>query len=67
METEKPKLTSDAYVSHKGLLCPMCGSMDLDGESVEIEAGFAYQEVRCLECGADWTDEYSLKGYSNLK
>ena len=36
--------------------CPYCGSTDLEGGSVTVEGNEAWQDVGCLDCGADWTD-----------
>jgi hypothetical protein len=49
-----------SYLEKKGVCCPFCGSRNIEGDSVEIDAGGAYQDVRCLRCEAEWTDEYKL-------
>ena len=43
--------------SHK---CLNCGSGNIEGDSVQVDAGGASQEVTCKECGSEWTDLYSL-------
>jgi hypothetical protein len=59
---------SDAeYKSHNGMRCPNCGSMDLSGDVVNIDAGGASQEISCLDCGAGWHDAYKLTGYTDLE
>ncbi len=40
--------------------CPVCDSDDIEGGSVEIDAGGATQEVSCKECDTEWTDIYKL-------
>ena len=58
-----PQMTREGYVKNHGTTCPFCGSDDLEGGSVEIDNGGAYQGVRCLCCDEDWTDTYALTGY----
>lgn len=55
------------YAAKGGCVCPVCGADDISGESVEIDAGYAYQEVGCDNCGASWTDVYKLVGYDHLE
>ena len=40
--------------------CPYCGKDDIEGGSIEIDAGGASQEVSCLVCDEEWTDQYTL-------
>lgn len=62
MSQDKP-VTSDEYVQKGGTCCPFCGSTDINGGQVEIDAGTACQPVDCSECEKEWTDTYSLTGY----
>lgn len=48
------------YVENGGVVCPYCGSGNLDGGFVEIDGGGASQTVRCLDCYRSWTDLYTL-------
>jgi len=48
------------YLTRRGASCPACYSENIEGSSVEIDAGGASQEIYCLECGEEWTDVYSL-------
>lgn len=42
-------------------LCPACGAEDsIEGDSVTIDCGKAYQTCTCLDCGAEWEDVYTL-------
>jgi len=41
--------------------CPFCKSAQIEGDSLEVEGDAVYQDVRCLECEAQWQDEYHLK------
>jgi hypothetical protein len=54
------------YVTGGGTRCPYCGDDGLSGEHVEIDAGFAWQEVDCSACGASWHDLYTLTGIDTL-
>jgi hypothetical protein len=55
--------TDEEYVAKAGTKCPSCGSDELDGGEVSIDAGYASQEIRCLTCDAGWMDTYRLTGY----
>lgn len=48
------------YMESGGIHCPVCKSKNIVGESVEIDAGIAWQEVGCDDCDADWVDNYTL-------
>jgi hypothetical protein len=48
------------YLETGGARCPFCGNGLIDGHQVEVEAGSAYQEVTCPECGEAWKDCYTL-------
>lgn len=62
----KEPMTSAEYVSKKGVQCPVCRDTDIEGGPIEIDAGRAYQDIRCMVCGAYWTDTYELTGYQDL-
>lgn len=55
--TEKQKNT---YIEAGGVCCPFCGSSDIEGQSVEVDAGRATQSMGCLACHREWTDQYVL-------
>lgn len=57
----------EVYAKNGGTYCPACGSWDINGDAVDIDKGKATQEVHCGECGAEWTDTYTLSGYCGLK
>lgn len=54
------------YVKKGGCRCPFCGSEDIVGQSVEIDAGGAIQECSCAECDKEWYDHYKLSGYEEI-
>lgn len=62
----KQHLTDAEYVATLGTNCPVCQSTQLEGSSVDIDGGFASQEIWCKTCGASWNDTYTLTGYTNL-
>ena len=57
-------ITEKEYVEKGGLCCPCCGSHEIEGGSVEVSGGMAFQEITCGKCGAGWDDEYKLTGYT---
>ena len=59
------KLTNDQYIQEGGTRCPFCGSHDIAGQEINIDAGAAWQDVCCNECGNEWQDTYTLTGYAN--
>lgn len=60
------EVTNAGYVLGRGTRCPVCRSENIEGGSVEVDAGAATQEVYCVDCGSEWEDVYSLIGYQNL-
>lgn len=56
-------MTDAQYVKTKGLCCPVCGSAELEGDSIEIENGTANQEVSCSVCDSTWVDRYNLASW----
>lgn len=50
------------YLAKQGACCPVCQSTDIAGQSVEINAGEAFQQVSCHTCDAQWCDIYTLTG-----
>ncbi len=56
MKTERAK----QYLEQHGLACPFCGSQDIEGGSMDFEAGEIAQRISCHECDERWTDVYKL-------
>jgi hypothetical protein len=48
------------YIEAKGLICPYCGGESVEGRFIWVEAGEAFQAMRCSECGNQWQDVYHL-------
>lgn len=58
------QMTDAEYRECKGLNCPYCRSTEIEGGSVTVENGQAFQDISCNECDEEWTDSYDLKGWS---
>lgn len=56
-------LPSNREYAARGSHCPVCGSDEIEGDSVDISGRQAGQECRCLVCEAEWEDLYELYGY----
>lgn len=56
MNPEKAK----HYLQKHGLQCPYCDSRDIEGGSMDFEAGEIAQKISCHDCGEMWTDVYRL-------
>lgn len=57
------KLTQEQkvnYLKWHGVHCPFCDSTQIEGGSVEVNDGGAFQEVNCLDCESEWHDMYTL-------
>lgn len=48
------------YLEQRGLACPFCGSWDIEGGSMDFEAGEIAQRISCHACNEHWTDVYKL-------
>lgn len=60
------RMTDSEYVRNGGVKCPFCRSKSIYGDSVEIDAGSAWQRITCVDCDRSWNDVYSLNGYEPL-
>ena len=48
------------YLEQRGSACPFCGSWDIEGGSLDFEAGEMTQRISCHKCNERWTDVYKL-------
>ena len=48
------------YLQQRGLTCPFCGTWDIEGGSIDFEAGEIAQRIFCHACNEQWTDVYKL-------
>ena len=53
----------EKHIASGGTVCPFCGSSEIEGGPVELDAGYAAQEVVCLKCEREWQDSYILAGF----
>lgn len=58
MEEERVK----KYLMSSGLLCPYCGSKNLDAGPPNCGDYLIYRFVNCLDCNKEWTENYTLTG-----
>lgn len=56
-------MSNKEYVSKKGGICPVCGSDQVEGDDIDITGDCAFQDMGCIDCDAEWRDEYKLVGY----
>jgi transposase-like protein len=59
--------TSREYCAHGGTHCPHCGSDDIEGGSIQIDAATAWQPITCNTCGKKWNDIYTIAAYEPVK
>ena len=58
-------LTSKEYVDKQGVICPCCQAHSVRGMSeLQHDSCYIWQDCKCDHCNAEWTDEYTLTGYS---
>ena len=51
------------YLECRGSSCPFCFSTDITGsQNVEVNDGYAWQEIDCYACNRTWRDDYTLTG-----
>ena len=50
------------HVINQGATCPLCGSYNINGAAFEADGSVITQEIGCDECGAAWTDIFTLSG-----
>jgi len=62
---ESPNQTQRQIIEYKKTPshCPDCHSGEIEGGSVDIDAGVATQKVVCNVCDAVWTDIYKLTSF----
>ena len=60
-------LNSKAYVSQCGQACPSCEKHNITSEGyLETDDITAWGKVSCEDCGATWTEYYTLQGFDDL-
>lgn len=63
MPKKQKPMTDKEYVQTGGVRCPYCRSTNVEGQSIDVDAGEATQEMGCNDCNAEWVDCYKLVGY----
>ena len=58
--------SSEEYTKDGGQHCPKCDSENIEAGNIEADTSIAFCNVVCRDCGSEWTDEFVLKGYSDL-
>ncbi|MBU0564890.1 MAG: hypothetical protein KJ890_15480 [Gammaproteobacteria bacterium] len=58
-------MTNEEYLADAGNHCPFCRSPNIQGGGIEVEAGRAWQNINCDNCGKGWQDEYELTGWTD--
>jgi len=65
MQIMKPQILS--YLNNSSrCINPNCLSGNIEGGSVEVDAGGATQDISCLDCDSTWTDLYKLDYVINI-
>jgi hypothetical protein len=65
--SEIKRKTPKEHAEDQGKHCPVCGSDNISQGDLEDDGnGKIYSNGWCCDCPAEWTDEYSLSGYSQL-
>ena len=61
-------MTSKEYTEKRGTHCPGCGStVAIEAGRIDIDGGYASQEVSCMNCRLIWLDEYRLTGFEVIE
>ena len=51
-----------AYLARNGVRCIACEAITTEGGPLDVDDGAVFQHVKCLSCGAEWSDIYHLVG-----
>lgn len=55
------------HVDNHGQQCPCCKSDEIEGGSMNFDAGTISQKVSCITCRATWWDVYNLVGLTEIR
>lgn len=56
-------LTQAEYVACAGMMCPFCGSQEIDGLHFDPHDSLVIETVVCCRCNKEWDIVYKLDGY----
>ena len=54
------------YIQRGGVACPFCESNNIEGRQFDVQAGTAWQPMKCTDCNRQWNDVYRLDGVSEI-
>lgn len=57
-------MSQDDYIKNKGVACPFCSSQKVEAGPCNADGNVVTSEVTCHACGAEWTDQYYLAGFT---
>ncbi len=55
------------FVQYGGSRCPVCGSDDVEGDTVQADGANAWDESRCNHCGSSWNTGYTVNCYFDVQ
>jgi len=62
-EEEWLAVQKNRYLREEGMMCPICESDDIASQdSTEFDGITAWQDVKCNNCEAEWSDIFYLRG-----
>ena len=61
-EAEFIKKLENEYLDGGYVTCPVCESSDIEGRQMQVDSACSWQQIECIECGAEWHDIYKLVG-----
>ena len=59
-------ISNEEYLKESVLICPVCKSMNISADNIEVDGMQAWSNCCCKDCGSEWSDEYSLVRYDNV-
>lgn len=60
-------MPTELFVKHGGARCPVCGSDDVEGDTVQADGANAWDESRCNHCGSTWNTGYTVNCYFDVQ
>ena len=56
------------YLRRDGVSCLYCGSNDIESlGSIQVDEGYAWQEIQCNKCEKCWRDVYDLADVEEME
>jgi len=55
------------YIERGGVACPFCESSNIEGRQFDVQAGTAWQPMKCTDCNGEWNDVYRLDAISEIR